>query len=140
MEVCFKLLTSLLPGSNFISDRKPATNPLFDEDPVNDYEEVIVLMECVVESLKTLLAENQDIAVRLRHELVRYMSAEAGEWEGRSLRLLWWWEAPHCFIGQTRTKLFRPVVEGLVEGGVKGSHESEQQEDKMEQQVGNMHL
>ena len=114
VDTCFKLLISLLPQTSSISDAEPATNFLFDEDPVNSYEEKVVLMECVAESLQTLLAENQDSATRLRSELLKCLPEERGEVARTSLSLSRW-ERPRSHLRQMMNKLLRPVVEEPIQ-------------------------
>lgn len=53
-KMSWELLLSLLPEISPEAPPLPA-NPLFDEDPVNDYAEELVVMEHVVQEMQALL-------------------------------------------------------------------------------------
>lgn len=55
-QSCWELLLSLLPQTSSEIPSLPV-NPLFDEDPVNDYAEELVLMQYVVEGVRVQLLE-----------------------------------------------------------------------------------
>lgn len=65
-QTCWDLLLSLLPHTS--SETPPlSTNPLFDEDPVNDYAEEHVSMQYVVEEMRGVLTKLQETGSVSQH-------------------------------------------------------------------------
>lgn len=81
---CWELLLSLLPETSSEATPLPA-NPLFDEDPVNDYAEELVLLQYVVQEMRALLLRlGQSGSLTLEHfkVLARHLPAPTGDTSG----------------------------------------------------------
>jgi hypothetical protein len=77
-ETCWGLLLSLLPQATSRKTQSLPTNPLFDEDPVNDYAEELVSMRCVADELTGLLfhlRETKSLTLQHYEDLAGHLRA-----------------------------------------------------------------
>ena len=81
------VLTSFLEKTPSV--HKSSTNPLFDEDPVNDYEEKVVLMQHVMTTLKHCIETSNKFAAA-KMELMKYLASEEEVIESEEVMNSWW--------------------------------------------------
>jgi len=98
------MLTSFLnrtpPASVPETKTSASASPLFDEDPVNDYEEDIVQMMHAVEALELLFAKDEALAIASKKELQQYVRSAAAEEPEEHMAS--WWERSRRYSQQIR--------------------------------------
>ena len=105
-DSCFDVLLSLLPENS----HKVSTplNPLFDEDPVNDYAEKLVLIEHLVKSLEVVIDKlvcGENLSPKHRDSLARHVSVKIHRNSDLSL-----WEEPHVYLDLLKSSLLHPIL------------------------------
>ena len=104
---CFQLLLGLLPSV----PSKPAAphNPLFDEDPLNDYAEELVLMRHVVEALGDVidgLLESKQLRVKHYNCLSAHLPTPPLTTGSPTS----WWESKGLFFSRRKVEMLSPVL------------------------------
>ncbi len=111
-SVCFEVLLSLLPEGP-PSGQPPYQNPLFDEDPLNDYAENLVVMEHVAHALRSVVAElRENNALSLKHynSLSEKLPAQFHTKASPSQ-----WESKHLFLSKRKAEVLSPLVKAISE-------------------------
>lgn len=115
VDICFSVLLHLLPEASEAC--KTSTNLLFDEDPLNDYAEELLVMKHVTRALETgvtHLLSRED----LEHEsLAKYCKSltskiPAGALEEADNRASW--DNPHDYLRREQARLLEPLLNYLV--------------------------
>lgn len=109
---CFELLLSLLPEAA-PSDPAASSNPLFDEDPLNDFAEDLVVLEHVVQSLEgvvTELTRTKQLSMRHYSSLSKIIPPQTLTQVSGS-----WWENKHAFLNQKKAQLLSPLLTAIGE-------------------------
>ena len=104
-NTCFDVLLSLLPEN---SNTEKDLNSLFDEDPLNNYAEDLVLLKHIVVSLEAVigtLCKNQTICQKHYDRLTRHISTKSHDCHKGSV-----WEKPCDYLYQAKAKLLYPLV------------------------------
>ena len=89
-----------------------AASPLFDEDPVNDYEEETVQMTHAVEALARLFSEDKDLATASKKELQKYI-VRCAETEEPEEQVASWWERTTRCSHQTRNLRIQALLDTM---------------------------
>ena len=111
-NVCFYTLLSLLPCTT--SQARSSTgrnNPLFDEDPLNDYAEDLVVLDHVIKCIDHVIIKLIDT-----HRLLKqHLDSLAKEVDGSAPCDLnsTAWDKPEAFMNSVRRTLFRNILKNI---------------------------
>lgn len=111
-HVCLRLLLCLLPVSE--QEMVVPANPLFDEDPVNDYVEQLVLMEYLVQTMESVIAElikTKEISLEHYENMSRHMPAAQLCMKGKGSL----WENSQVFLNVRKARLLCPLLAAISE-------------------------
>ena len=61
LNLALSTLLHLVPGDSVITSSSSLSNPLFDEDPVNEYAEDVVLLQHIASSLRDMLSKHKEL-------------------------------------------------------------------------------
>lgn len=120
LDLALSTLLHLVPGDLAITSSSGPSNALFDEDPVNEYAEDVVLLQHVASCLRDTLSKHKGLPTQDR--IVDYLNpksddvtelASVGDSEdssgSRSSRLSVW-ENPKLFMVLVRRHLLQGVM------------------------------
>lgn len=112
-HTCWDVLTHLLPPET--SSPAAVSNPLFDEDPVNDYAEELILVEYLVKSLKGVMAaltNTAELSERHFKVLSRHLLSQAQAFEEQEVTSIWEFSRSyrHALLGSRMAILISPLL------------------------------
>ena len=126
LDLALSTLLHLVPGDLMITSSSGPSNPLFDEDPINEYAEDVVLLQHIAGCLRDTLNKHKELPIQdligdylnpepnnVIEELVE--SSLSPSDAGSSLSV---WENPKLFMMLVRRHLSQSVLgtAGLSEG------------------------
>lgn len=128
LDLALSTLLHLVPGDVMITSSSGPSNPLFDEDPINEYAEDVVLLQHIASCLRDTLSKHKELPIQ--DLIADYLNPEPnnvieelGESSlspsdaGSSLSV---WENPKLFMMLVRRHLWHSV---LGTAGLSGGRE-----------------
>ena len=117
LDLALSTLLHLVPGDQVITSSSGPSNPLFDEDPVNEYAEDVVLLQHIAGCLRDTLSEHKELLTQdfitdylnPKSNVAKLASEGDGEDSPGSSRLSVW-KNPKLFMMLVRRHLFQGVV------------------------------
>ena len=104
VPACCSTLLSLLALEPVAPPSAESTNPLFDEDPVNDYAEELVVSGHVIQCLSHMTVTHRSVVVEhlelLREQVTKWRAQEIGSNLGSNI-----WENPALYVWNAKMKL-----------------------------------
>ncbi len=127
LDLALSTLLHLVPGDLMITSSSGPSNPLFDEDPINEYAEDVVLLQHIAGCLRDTLSKHKELPIQdLITDCLNPMSNNVTEL-GESLpspsdapgsSLLSVWENPNVFMMLVRRHLLQGVLGTGANGGL----------------------
>ena len=123
LDLALSTLLHLVPGDLMITSSSGPSNPLFDEDPINEYAEDVILLQHIASCLRDTLSKHkelpiQDLITDYLNQEPNNVTKELGESSlspsdapSSSQLQLSVWENPKLFMMLVR----RHLLEGILE-------------------------
>ena len=64
LDLALSTLLHLVPGDLIITSSSSPSNPLFDEDPINEYAEDVVLLQHITGCLRDTLSKHKELPIQ----------------------------------------------------------------------------
>lgn len=106
-KTSWDFLLSLLPETSSNPPSLPA-NPLFDEDPVNDYAEELVVMKHVVQEMQALLSQSGCLTGGHYEALASHLPVDSSEENAVSSVCVW--ENTKISLSSRKVELLSPLL------------------------------
>ena len=117
LDLALSTLLRLVPGDPDITSSGGSSNPLFDEDPINEYTEDVVLLQHITSCLRDTLNKRKELTQDLimahlnpKNPNIGGLAAEGGEDYSQMSA----WENPKLFMKLVKRYLLQNVLRTSV--------------------------
>jgi hypothetical protein len=127
LDLALSTLLRLVPGDLMIMSSSGPSNPLFDEDPINEYAEDVVLLQHIAGSLRDTLSKHKELPIQdlitdclnpRPNNVTELGESSPSPLDAPGSSLLSVWENPKLFMMLVRRHLLQGVLRtaGSLEG------------------------
>lgn len=133
LDLALSTLLCLVPGDPAMASSSGSSNPLFDEDPINEYAEDIVLLQHITGCLRDTLSKHKELPAQdliidyldIKNPITELASDSKGDEDASGSDRFSVWENPKLFMMLVR----RHLLQGVLRTTASLSERTQEQQD-----------